>query len=304
MCLVAPRQPEPAAQWRPAHTNTIMTPEIHMTTPYSLAHLTVLSLAPPQMVDVAARAGYDCVGLRLLPAVPGGAAYPLMHDPAALRETKARCSDTGIGVFDLEIVRLDAAFDARQYQAFLETGAELGAHAVLVAADDQDEVRLADSYAAFCAAALPFNLSADLEFMPWTAVKDLNSAVRVIDAAGNPANAGVLVDALHFGRSASTLDQLRSLPRRWLHYAQVCDAPAGIPATDAELIHTARSERLLAGEGGLELKQMLRALPCDLPLSIEIPNDRRAPALGPLEWARQALAAARAVQSSATAGAG
>jgi sugar phosphate isomerase/epimerase len=140
--------------------------------------------------------------------------------------------------------------------------------------------------------------------MPWTAVKDLESAVRVINAAGNPANAGILVDALHFARSASTLDQLRNVPRRWLHYAQVCDAPAGIPATDAELIHTARSERLLAGEGGLELEQMLCALPCDLPLSIEIPNDRRAPALGPLEWARQALVAARAVQSSAPTGAG
>jgi len=264
-----------------------------MSTAYSLAHLTVLSLAPPQMVDVAARAGYDCVGLRLLPALPGGAAYPLMHDPAALRETRARCGDAGIGVFDLEIVRLDAAFDVRQYQAFLETGAELGARAVLVAADDRDQARLADSYAAFCAAALPFGLSADLEFMPWTAVKDLNSAVQVIRAAGDPVNAGILVDALHFGRSSSTLDQLRSLPRRWLHYAQVCDAPAGMPATDAELIHTARSERLLAGEGGLELGQMLRALPRDLPLSIEIPNDGRGAALGPLEWARQALAAAR-----------
>jgi hypothetical protein len=32
----------------------------------SLAHLTVLSLPPPEMVRVAARTGYQAVGLRLI----------------------------------------------------------------------------------------------------------------------------------------------------------------------------------------------------------------------------------------------
>ena len=36
----------------------------------SLAALTVLELSPPQMVEVAARAGYSHVGLRLVPATP------------------------------------------------------------------------------------------------------------------------------------------------------------------------------------------------------------------------------------------
>ena len=37
---------------------------------YSLAHLTVLSLTPPQVVDVAARAGYRYVGLRMTRVTP------------------------------------------------------------------------------------------------------------------------------------------------------------------------------------------------------------------------------------------
>ena len=37
-------------------------------TVFSLAHLTVLSLAPPEMIDVAARCGYGSVGLRLIAA--------------------------------------------------------------------------------------------------------------------------------------------------------------------------------------------------------------------------------------------
>ncbi|MGL4290325.1 MAG: sugar phosphate isomerase/epimerase family protein, partial [Phreatobacter sp.] len=56
---------------------------------YSLAHLTVLGLAPADVVRVAARTGYQCAGIRLLPASPGGLAYRLMDDPAALRETLA-----------------------------------------------------------------------------------------------------------------------------------------------------------------------------------------------------------------------
>ena len=32
---------------------------------YSLAHLTVLSLTPPQLVDVAARTGFEGVGVRM-----------------------------------------------------------------------------------------------------------------------------------------------------------------------------------------------------------------------------------------------
>ena len=49
---------------------------------FSLAALTVLDLAPPAMIDVAAACGYDEVGLRLLPAMAGGIAYPLMDDAA------------------------------------------------------------------------------------------------------------------------------------------------------------------------------------------------------------------------------
>ena len=33
---------------------------------FSLAHLTVIRLAPPQVIEVAARTGYDIVGLRLV----------------------------------------------------------------------------------------------------------------------------------------------------------------------------------------------------------------------------------------------
>ncbi|MBN3846001.1 MULTISPECIES: sugar phosphate isomerase/epimerase [Burkholderiaceae] len=272
-----------------------MTEAVAQKPAFSLAHLTALSLTPPELVSVAAQAGYDEVSFRLLPATPGGPAYSLMTDAAMLKDTLARMADTGVRVFDLEIIRLGERFDARDYLHFFETGAKLGARAVLVGCDDSDPVRRAQAFAALCELSAPFGLTANIEFMPWTAVKRLRDAVALVEEAGTPSNAGVLVDALHFARSDSTLDEVRALPRKWLHYAQMCDAPGGTPSTDAELIHTARCERLLPGEGGIDLVALWNALPRDLPVSIEIPNDQRAPLLGPLGWATQALEAARRV---------
>ncbi len=257
---------------------------------YSLAHLTALALPPAELVAVAARTGYQHVGLRLAPAAPGGLAYPLMHDAPALADTRARLEDFGVGVFDLEIVRVGPGFRASDYLPLFEVGARLGAKAMLVAGDDADEARLAASFASLCEAAAPFGLSADLEFMPWTKVPDARTALRIVTAAAQ-ANGGVLVDALHFARSATSLGDIAAIPRGLLHYAQICDAPAEVPTTVEGLIHAARCERLLPGDGGIDLAGLFATLPGDLPISVEIPSDTRVAALGAEEWARLALAA-------------
>ena len=71
---------------------------------FSLAYLCAHTLTPPQAVDVAAGAGYQFVGLRLLPSAPGGQWQPLISDAALLRETQARLRDTGVGIDPLDVV--------------------------------------------------------------------------------------------------------------------------------------------------------------------------------------------------------
>jgi len=259
----------------------------------SIAHLTALPLAPPALVQLTADAGCGACGVRLLPASPGGPAYPLMHDAAQMAETLARMRALGVAVFDLEIIRIGEPFDPRAYGAFFAAGQQLGARAVLVAGDDADEPRLTERFARLCEAAAPYGLSCDLEFMPWTAVKDARSALRIVRAAAQP-NGGVLVDALHFARSGTTLEDIAALPRAALHYAQICDGSVPGPDTVQGLIHDARCERLLPGEGGITLAELFARLPADLPISIEIPSDTRAPKMGYLAWARAAVAATRA----------
>ena len=265
---------------------------------FSLAALTALELAPPALIDVAAATGCAQVGFRLIPVAPGGAAYPLQDDPALLRETLARLRDTGVGVADLEIVMLRPETEVTAYRPFLDAGATIGAKHVLVAGYDTDRARLVDTYAAFCREAAAFGLTGDLEFMPWTAVPDLAAAIEVVGQAAQP-NGGILIDALHFDRSGSRIDDIARVPRDWLHYWQLCDAPAERPATTEGLLHTARAERLFPGEGGIDLRSLIRAMPADLAISLEIPTLELAKTVPAEERVRRAMAAARSLLAEA-----
>jgi sugar phosphate isomerase/epimerase len=259
---------------------------------YSLAYLGSHRCTPPEAIRVAAATGYQFVGLRLWPNAPGAPQQHLLGDAAVLRETLAAQQDTGVGVFDLEIIRIDADFDVHRWDALYDAGAALKAKAILVAGDDSIESRLTANYARLCEVMAPYGMTADLEFMPWTAVKDANSALRIVRNAGTPANAGILVDALHFGRSQTTIEDIRAIPRGLLHYAQICDAEAGTHFTTEEMIHTARCERLLPGLGTIPLKALFDALPADLPISVEVVNLEAEKIANPQQWASTCLAAA------------
>jgi sugar phosphate isomerase/epimerase len=262
---------------------------------YSLAYLTASASTVPQAIGIAAELGYGFVGLRLQPNGPGGPCQSFIDDVAVQRETLARMADNGVQVYDLEIIRIGEQFDPVVHRPLLEAGAALKARAVLVAADDINEQRLSQHYAQLCEFMQPYGLTADLEFMPWTGVKDAQSALRVITLAGTPKNAGILVDALHFGRSTTSLADIAAIPHALLHYAQMCDAQAGLNFTTEELIHTARQHRLLPGEGTIDVTGLFAALPSDLPVSVEIPDLQRAAALGDRAWAEVALNATKKI---------
>jgi sugar phosphate isomerase/epimerase len=265
---------------------------------FSLAHLTASELAPAALIDAAAACGYEHVGLRLMPAVHGGWAYPLTDDPAKLKETLARIDATGVTVADIEIAALRQETDIASFQRFFEAGARIGAKHILVAAYDPDLARFADRYAAFCEAARPFGLTADLEAMPWTSVSNLRDAMRIVGDARQP-NAGLLVDALHFDRSRSSISDIGKIPKAELHYWQICDGPAERPVTTEEMMHAAREERLFPGEGGIDLASLVRAMPPDITVSIEVPTVELAKTVDATTRARRALDGARRVIAAA-----
>jgi sugar phosphate isomerase/epimerase len=252
----------------------------------SLAHLTVLSLPPPEMIRVAARTGYRAVGLRLIAVNKESPGYPLMDDAAMMRETKAALADAGVRLSDIELVQITPELDVAALEPFIAAGAALGARHILTAPYDSDHARLSDKLGAIAKLAENYKLSALLEFFPWTTVPDLATAARIV-AAASSANVGILVDTLHFDRSGSSLSQLESIPAQWLPMIHICDAPAEKPATIAGLLHTAREERLPPGEGGIDIASILTRMPDHTQITLEVPMQRLTGLEGPETVARR-----------------
>jgi len=266
----------------------------------SLSALTVLELTPPQMVQCAADAGYDFVGLRLLPATDHEVRHEIVGDTALKRETLAVLKGTGMRVLDVEIMRLKPDTDVTSYKPMLETAAELGARFALVAGNDPDEARTADRLAQLCDIAAPLGITPSLEPMPWTEVKNIAQGARIVAASGKR-NTGLIIDPIHFDRAADSLDALRALPREYFGYVQFCDAPAERPTDLDTLLFQARCERMIPGEGGLDLVGLLRALPDHLPVSVEVPTEQWAQTTRAVDRARRLREATLAVLDEARA---
>jgi sugar phosphate isomerase/epimerase len=261
---------------------------------YALAHLTVLSLTPPQVVDVAARAGYRYASLRMTRVTAAEPLYDLARDRMLMKETKARLDDTGVDVLDVELFRMDPKLSPEDFKAELDATAELGARNVIAQLPDPDRGRATERFARLCDLARPLGIHVNLEFPHWTETGTLAEATRVVRAVNRP-NAAILIDMLHMARSNSSCDELLKLPREWFRFTHVCDAEKQCPPTLEGVIRTARDERLFPGEGTIDVRGILACLPEDIPYSLEIPRVALTKAVGPEEVARLAIRVAQSL---------
>ncbi len=239
----------------------------------SLAHLTVLDTTPPELVTVAAAAGFRTIGIRLTatPSV-GVPPYDMLSEGPLLRETLQRLADTGVSVLDTEFLRFEPEHPVGVPEGFLEVSARLGARNVLVMSAEPEEARTVERFSELCDRAAGYGLHVCLEFAIYTGVRTLAHAAHVI-ARSKRSNASVLVDALHFSRSGGIPAHIASVDPSLFRYAQICDAGADMPGPGdtPALVREARTGRLLPGEGDLPLAELVAALPVAVPLAIEAP---------------------------------
>jgi sugar phosphate isomerase/epimerase len=244
------------------------------------------------MIHLAQRAGYDFISPRIIPlGTAGEPIYPVAQDKALMRQTKAALAATGIKVHDIELARIIDGLDVKSYLPAFEAAAELGAPCVLSSAWTTDRSFVIECYAALCDLAKPFGLTVDFEFPSFSGVTNLRDALAVLRAADRE-NCGIMVDTLYMTYSRVGLAELDEIPRRWFHFAHLCDAPADIPATKEGMIHVARDARLYVGEGAIDIAGILNRIP-EIPYSMELPNDKRVEELGYEEHARRCVQAAK-----------
>lgn len=259
----------------------------------SLAHISLLPASPVEMIDAAAAAGFDCVGIRLEPALADEARFPVTPGSPMMREIAARLDAAGLRILDVEVFRLISGQRFARYRGVLEACALLDARELLVTCNIADESDAADLLADAADVAAEYGLFVNLEFMPFFAVRDLDTALRIV-ARADRANAAVLVDVLHVHRAGVPVADLAAFDKRRMRYIQLCDG-AQPPADPETMLFQARYERLMPGEGVIPLRDYLRQLPRDCPLSLEVPMRSRLAEVGALELAMQAMRTTRAL---------
>jgi sugar phosphate isomerase/epimerase len=241
---------------------------------------------PAAFVEAAAIAAWPACGIWFAPDT---------WDAATTGRVRRALDAGGLVPLDIEVVRL-GQHDPRP---LVDVGGDLGVRNVLAVSFLADRAQTLARFAELCELADDAGMRACLEFMPFSSVGDLQSALAVVAEAAHPAGA-VLVDALHLARSGGKPDDLRAVERQLVPYVQWCDAAATIADTStAGLVADALDGRSCPGEGELPVAEFLDATEPDVPLSLEIRSAAlRAAYPDPVARASAVLSSCRAPRRS------
>ncbi len=237
----------------------------------SLAFLTVQGCPPLDHVRIAAAAGYDSVGLRIIAPLGLDLAHPVVGNRTLIGELKSMAADLGITFLDGEVFTLRPDTDIESWLPVIDTAAELKMPLMQITCEDPEFSRAADNLGQIADIAAARGIDMAIEFMRWRAAATIEDAARLAAATGRE-NVGILLDALHLSRSGGSPAAVAALQDDLVLYLQICDSPILQPADDASCIREARSERLFPGEGGLWLAELMKTLPSDIAISVETPH--------------------------------
>lgn len=214
-----------------------------------------------ELVDAAATTGFDAVSI--WPHLYRRAVERDGVGPAALRRI---LGDAGIAVSAIEAYggwlpaepggTFRLGWTGTQ---FLDATAELGADTVVAAHLGTAPLSVelaAERLAVFCDAAAARRLRVALEPLAFSAIADLDTARRIVELVARD-NAGLVLDVGHLVRGGWSERGLRAVPADKVFAVQLVDGPALAPA---DLVHEARFERQLPGQGEFPITRILELL--------------------------------------------
>jgi sugar phosphate isomerase/epimerase len=244
--------------------------------PIVLAPTTLMRTPPLEYIEIAARAGYDGIGLRLYPS-PGMAFFPVVGDRDLMARVKSAIKDTGLKVYDILTCYVQPDMDLEAMKRAHEFGAELGATYGLVIGDDTEWDRMVQNFGTLCDNAAQFGLTCALEApVNRRALTTLELNLNLIWDAGR-ANACISIDPVQFFRSGGSVEELKGVAPALMPYTQICDATTMTPM----------QPYCMPGDGIFPLRELLDVMPQGLPLSLEYHHrDER---YTPLAWAAHVL---------------
>lgn len=269
---------------------------------YSLAYLTIPGTDPVSQIRIAKDAGYDFVSLRTIPMhLPGEPEFVLEKDAKLLSDIKAVLKETGMKVHDIELVRFRPELVAAELEPAFEKAAEIGATDVLSSVWTRDRALYNEKVAEVATLAKKYGLTVNVEFLPWAGIRNLQEDITLVDdmRAMGIDNVVIMLDTLHAGRAGVTPEEVRRTGLDYFGFIHLCDGPAGPDGDpvladihDELMLYTAREARFYAGEGAMNVKGLIEALP-GKDISIELPNLKMMQELGAAGHAKRCLETAK-----------
>jgi len=217
-------------------------------------------------VDAASQAGFDAVTI-----------WPLMYRRALSREGLSPQSivsvveDAGLKLLDLDPIGVwlpDSGAGADEpatfrsvweRRQFFDVAEALGIEslvAVSLGADRVEPEVAIEGFADLCDDAAEHGLTVGLEFMPFSGIPDLESALRIVRGADRP-NGGLVFDLWHLHRSGGDRSLFDQLDPELVFCVQLSDGPS---TAEADLREEAMWSRRPPGDGSFDLAGDLLAL--------------------------------------------
>jgi sugar phosphate isomerase/epimerase len=241
--------------------------------------LSVFGMPPVQFVGLAADLGCRYISTALQPVILNPASFPdwTLRDRTLRREMVKAMDDRGVSLSLGEGLIILPGKDAADYLADVDAMAELGVPLIATASLDPDMQRSLDQIARLAEMAANVGMNTAIEFVPVFAISNLSDAVAAVHQIGL-GKLRIIVDCMHLARSGGTVNDLTALEPGIVSYIQLCDVP--LVAIDVDYMHEAMCERMVPGTGEVPLKEILAALPRDIVVGLEIPQESCLAALG------------------------
>ena len=235
-----------------------------------IAPTTLQDTAPIEYIEATIAAGYDGIGLRVHRS-PGLPFHPVVGNAPLITEMRSRIADAGLDVFDLYSFYLQPETDVASFAPAMELGASFGARYATVMGADENWSRQRDNFVKTCDLAARFDLTCSLEFAVIRPLATLPQTLQLIAEA--QCDAVICIDPLHLARSGGSPADVKELEAKYFPYAQISDGILDPGEPNPALFgKLGLGTRAMPGEGTLPLRELLAALPRDIPLSVELPH--------------------------------
>lgn len=251
--------------------------------------------APLDVLAAAAEASFGAAGLRISGRNPGDPWPGPGADGDGFEQLRAQAEALSVRVSSISGYYISEKTNLSHLLSNVEAARRLGAPLISQGCFEPDLARVGELLRDYARTAADAGVRIALEFMPMSTLKSIADTQRVIADSGGR-NVGLLIDSLHLARSGAGVADVRALDPECIYLTQLCDAPAvRSPATT--LFDEAMAGRMYLGDGGLDLRGLVAALPPDAEIELETPVVADA-ALPPAERARRAAKKAEAFFSS------